>query len=225
VDNSMAAVGMDPSQAAIGNLARGYADTKIENDVIGGNSYNTIAVFNAPGANPVVISPGGSAPSSPGQLAYGLNETLGAGHAAIAPASTVLVAGSPAYGWWDVDPSTGSTVGRMTGGAGDAAVEYGFILRAYSAMETAAEAEEAIKACGEESAAECGSAICKGAFAGGLIYRTFKHAKHVRSWQSLVGHFAFDAGVEVIKVGFCRLPDEGSGGHGGGHGGGAPPEH
>lgn len=232
VDNSMAAVGMDAEQAALANLARGYADEKIEGDVIhGGSTYNTISVFNSTGATPQVIAAGGSAPAAVGNLADGLSETLSAGHVAIAPSDTVTISGRRAYGWWDIDPSTGSAVGRMTGGAGQEMTSYSYLLDALGTIQAAAEMADADKECAEDSNS-CAAATCTQLTAGALLYRTAKHAAHMKSWQGVVGALIVDSVLATLTTGFCKftLGGEPAGGHeGGGHGGegggGSPPEN
>jgi hypothetical protein len=227
VDNSMAAVNIDAQQAGVANLARGYADEEIERDVIhGADADNTIAVFNARGVHPAVISSGGAAPPV-GNLADGLSETLSSGHVAIAPKSTVIISGKPVYGWWDVDPFTGSTVGRMTGGAGQAMTSYSYLLDALGTIQAAAEMAEADKECAEDANA-CAAATCSQASSGMLLYRTAKHATHIHSWQGVVGALIVDSVLATLTIGFCKFTlggePAGGGGHGG-EGGGNPPEN
>lgn len=228
VDNGMAAVNIDASQASGVNLARGYADEEIERDVIhGADAANTIAIFKAGGVSPVVISSGSTA-SRVGSLADGLSETLSSGHVAIAPSSTVIVSGKAAYGWWDVDPSTGSTVGRMTGGAGQEMTAYSYLLDALGTIQAAAEMAEADKECAED-ANSCGAATCSQAASGMLLYRTAKHAAHMHSWQGVVGALIVDSVLATLTIGFCKFTlggePAGGGGHGGEGGGGNPPEN
>jgi hypothetical protein len=230
VDNGMAAVGIDASQAALANLARGYADEEIERDVIhGSGTQNTIAVFNAAGINPVVVSTAGSAGSNVGNLADGLSETLGSGHVAIAPDAAVTVSGKRVYGWWDVDPSTGSTVGRMTGGAGQEMTAYSFLLDALGSIQAAAEMADESRECAEDASA-CAAANCANLASTALLARTFKHAlHHIKSWQAVVGALVQDAVLATLTTGFCHFtlggkpPGGGEGGGHGGEGGGAPP--
>jgi hypothetical protein len=228
VDNSMAGVGIDASQAAVANLARGYADTEIEGDVIGGNvPYNAIAVFNSAnssGVNPVVLTSGSNAPAV-GEFADGLSQTLAAGDVAIAPNATVTVSGGRAYGWWDIDPHTGSAVGRVTGGAGDSMAEYGFLLEMYGDFETAGEVYHAYHECGGASVGNpgsvdaCGSAMCNATFAQFLAARGRAHAHHIGSPWRLLSAIAVDATIAAAAT-FVLCAEQHPGGHGGGGGGG-----
>jgi hypothetical protein len=225
VDNSMATVGMDGVQGALANLARGYADTKIEQDVVrGSGTFSTIAVFRS-AENPRVIAAGGSAPAAVGNLANGLSETLAAGHVAIAPAGAAIVSNQREYGWWDIDPTTGSAVGRMTGGAGQSLTEYGFLLRVFSLGMDAKELLEAEKECGGEEAAACAEAMCSFGVGSFLSMRTLKHAAHIKSGWALLAAIVMDVGIEVLaQATICGKNISGGGEHGGGESGGGPPE-
>ena len=138
VDDAMSSPQSDSRAIFAANVARGYADTMIERDVIGGSAdYGTPAVFDA--ASSFGISPQVLAATSPSSeaLQLGLSDTLAAGRVAIAPTRPVTLGGRTQYGWWDIDPSTGNTVGRMTGGAGGTMAEYGMVA-GYTAVLTAA---------------------------------------------------------------------------------------
>ena len=138
VDDAMSSAQADSRAVFAANVTRGYADAVIERDVIGGSAeYGTPAIFDAAtsaGIPPQVLS---GTSSSSEALQLGLSDTLAAGRVAIAPKRAAVLGGRTAYGWWDIDPSTGNTVGRMTGGTGGTMAEYG-VFAGYTAVLTAA---------------------------------------------------------------------------------------
>jgi hypothetical protein len=109
VDDGMNAVGSDMRTARAENLERGIVDDQFETLALGdGGALNTRGVFTVAKRSNIPI-----------------NVTSAAGTVRIAPAQAVPVNGGQHTGWWEIDTATGSTVGRMDYGAGQALSEYG----------------------------------------------------------------------------------------------------
>jgi Transglutaminase-like superfamily len=127
MENGMAAAGPDAHASARLNVARGIIDTRIEQVVMGAKQpTSTFSVFKAArqqGVNQWVLGPADVSSVQPPalgqQTAESLQDTLRSGQAALAVERPV--AGQ--FGWWAVDPKNGSTVGRMSGGAGTEGAE------------------------------------------------------------------------------------------------------
>lgn len=232
VDNGMEGAGGDPKAVATANLARGYADTQIERDVTGNRGSNgTIAIFDAAknaGVKPVVVTKTDGIPSSVQPLARGLDATLGAGNVAIAPSAAVSLDGRLSFGWWDVDPSNGNAVGRVTGGWGAAMPEYAMIVRFISTGIWVMELAQTAHECREKG---CIVAICSNFVGAIFLGAGWKHAAHVHSINGLVLAVAFAIVTEIfVAQGVGSMCGSEPGGHGGGggpggHGGGAPGGH
>ena len=61
------------------------------------------------------------------KLAEELRAELARGNVVVAPERMVAVAGKQLYGWWRIDPKSGTTLGVMQGGRGQSAVEYAIL--------------------------------------------------------------------------------------------------
>ncbi|HEY3884643.1 MAG TPA: hypothetical protein VGL62_05510, partial [Vicinamibacterales bacterium] len=136
-DNGMGSAAMQRDAVVTENMIRGYADTKIEHDVLEAPSdVGTIALFAAAQAEKVPPSVLTQAPQAGDVLHDGLDRTVASGQVAIGPSNPVNVDGRTLYGWWAIDPKTGNTVGRMTGGGGqdlaEESVTINTISRAYT---------------------------------------------------------------------------------------------
>ena len=149
VENGLAARG---DRGAYANVIRGAADTEIERDVSGLGATGAIDLL---AAAPNALRLLRTLPSA--QARYlGLEQTFERGAVAVALASD-----SPGdqIGWWDVDPQGGTTVGRVTGGAGQSLVEYGFYaLNVF--LETLTIRDAYAKCTEGSSAIDCFAAIC-----------------------------------------------------------------
>jgi hypothetical protein len=109
-DNGMNAVG-DNGAIAQANLARGWADTWTEGDIMQG-SGSISAWLNAKAHNESYAL----RTSIPGQYT---NPTV-----ALAPGAS-----NAPSSWWEIEPATGSVVGRSAGGYGDSLSEYAAIFK------------------------------------------------------------------------------------------------
>ncbi len=167
VDNAMSSLHGEGADVARVNLARGYADTRLERDVSEAPaSYGTIALFENAGtaATQVVAdaSAGQTLRVSP-ELRDGLDQTFASGEVALAPAQPVALDGHDAFGWWAVDPATGNSVGRMTGAKGDAMAEYTAILRTVAFINIGYGGAQVAKRCSAGSTfseSGCTVAVC-----------------------------------------------------------------
>ena len=115
-DNGMAAVGDKNAEAAT-NLARGWADTWIEKDIMGPRQSGAMDRWLDAKAHHVAfaLASRGTAPTS---FANGL--------------AVLEIGADPAAAsfWWDVDPRSGSAVGRGSGGYGqDTLATIAFLAR------------------------------------------------------------------------------------------------
>lgn len=136
MENGMAAAGANAHVSARLNVARGILDTRIEQIVMNqAGPMPTVLVMKAArqqGINPWILAPTDIAaaqkPALGQQTAESLQDTLRAGQAAVAVERPVALAGGTQFGWWAVDPKTGNTVGRMSGGFGPSMVEYAKVL-------------------------------------------------------------------------------------------------
>lgn len=136
-DNGMGSAAMQPDAIIKENMIRGYADAKIEHDVLEAPSdAGTIALFAAASVQSVAPSVLTQPAQTVDPLYEGLDRTISAGQLAIASSKPVTVNGRALYGWWAIDPKTGNTVGRMTGGGGqelaEESVTINTISRAYT---------------------------------------------------------------------------------------------
>ncbi len=121
VDNGLAAT------APMANLERGIMDTSVEASLISGpgTHLDTGAVFAAAKAagTPNAVITQNAIASAPVSAHDALTAGLTGAMLAIAPATAPSIDGAPAYGWLEVDTSTGNAVGRMRSGAGQAMTE------------------------------------------------------------------------------------------------------
>jgi hypothetical protein len=227
VDNTMAPAAGHSARSAAANLARGYADTQIEHDVQGGSgeANGTIAIFDAAkasGVAPLVLTSTGAVPQGVRPLARGIESTFASGNVAIGLVNGVTIAGRPAYGWWDIDATTGNAVGRVTGGAGRDLVPYAYILRFYSSALWLLEMAQTAHEC--HSGGDCLKAMCEAVVASIFAGAGWKHAAHVHSINGLI------AGVGMVVIGemiggkvIGSMCGGQPGGEGGGGGGGSSP--
>ena len=168
VDNSMSSLIGGGAGVADTNLARGYADTQLERDVSEEPSpYGTIALFAAArtsAVSTVVVNDRSTsgALAVPSNLRDGLDQTLASGQVAISPGRPLPLQGENAFGWWAVDPATGNTVGRMTGGAGTAASEYALLVRTVAFANVLLNGAQAAKKCSKSGfgSVGCVTALC-----------------------------------------------------------------
>ncbi|MGH9411529.1 MAG: hypothetical protein ACRD1V_19005, partial [Vicinamibacterales bacterium] len=145
------------------NLVRGYADARIEHDVLEDRSgTGTIALFDAARAQQISPSAYTQAPPIAEELESGVDQTLAAGQVAIAPTTPVKVGDRTVYGWWAIDPASGNSVGRMTGGGGQDLAEESLILKHISALYTAYGVTQTSKTCSTAGFASpgCAAAVC-----------------------------------------------------------------
>lgn len=135
-DNGMGSMTANAAVGVAANLARGYADTQIEHDVAERSSPNgTIALFATAGVqNAANVLTQASAADAADPLRAGLDQTFAVGQVAIAPPGSVALAGRPSFGWWAIDPASGNSVGRMSGGAGQDMAEYTVVNTASKAL-------------------------------------------------------------------------------------------
>ena len=135
-DNGMGSMTTNTASAVAANMARGYADTQIERDVAEGSSPNgTLALFATAGAqNAATVLTQASTADPADPLRAGLDQTFAAGQVAIAPPAPIALAGRPTFGWWAIDPGSGNSVGRMSGGAGQDMAEYTVVNTASRAL-------------------------------------------------------------------------------------------
>lgn len=136
-DNGMDSTSAERAIVVKENMVRGYADTRIEHDVLESSTdAGTIAVFAGAKSQSVAVSVLTQTPPAGDALHDGLDRTISAGQVAIAPSAPVTVNGRPLYGWWAIDLKSGNTVGRMTGGGGqdlaEESVTINTISRAYT---------------------------------------------------------------------------------------------
>jgi hypothetical protein len=175
-DNGMGTGGAASGTIAAANVARGYADTELERDVSESPSnYGTIALFAAAGsAAPRVLASLAPADASE-PLHAGLDQTFAAGQVALSPSGPVTIDGNPAFGWWALDPKSGNTIGRMTGGSGQDMGEYSVTLNTISKAYTLYGQLQTGATCSRSGlgSAACAAAICASIisypFGGGTV--------------------------------------------------------
>jgi hypothetical protein len=132
MENGQSAIASNAAVGAAANLARGALDEVVETDLKGarGNGIDapTLMTTAASLKIPVVmLRPGESgalkALSLPPMFEHAIGATLAAGQFALATQGPVMVAGAPHMAWWAVDPASGSAIGRVDDGGGQAMVE------------------------------------------------------------------------------------------------------
>jgi hypothetical protein len=175
-DNGMGSMATQSDAVVKENMIRGYADTRIEHDVLETPSRaGTIALFAAATAQRVPPSVLTQRPQTTDDLHEGLNETFTAGQVAIAPSSPVKVSERLLYGWWAIDPRTGNSVGRMTGGSGQEMAEESVTINTISKAYTLYGQLEAGATCARSGLGSvgCTAAICASVasyiFGGGTV--------------------------------------------------------
>jgi hypothetical protein len=162
-DNGMGSLAAQSDAVVKENMIRGYADTRIERDVVEGpSSPGTIALFAAAKAQNVAPSVLTQAPPTTDALHDGLAQTLTAGQVAIAPSDVVKIEAGTLYGWWAIDPKTGSSVGRMTGGAGQDLAEESVLINTVSKAYTLYGQLQTAQTCAISGfgSAGCAAAVC-----------------------------------------------------------------
>jgi hypothetical protein len=205
VDNTMSSLHGEGADVARVNLARGYADTRLERDVSEDpTSYGTIALFENSGtaATQVVADASGAQTLrvSP-ELRDGLDQTFARGEVALAPAQPVALDGHDAFGWWAVDPATGNSVGRMTGARGGAMSEYTLVMRVIAFANFANSSAQVSKRCfggSSFSDAGCAIALC------GLVGAAILCASSAASADILAKGTAAVGGGSTL---FCQMAD------------------
>ena len=228
VENAMATAGGDAHAAARLNVARGILDTRVEQVVMSAKQpASTMGVFkaaHAQGINQWVLAPAdvnaAQKPALGQQTAESLQDTLRAGQAAVAIERPVAMTSGNGFGWWAIDPKSGSTVGRMSGGAGTELSEYAVLVKrisvAWHAFIALAECSGGVS-CGcivavvETVAAMLAPGAHAGKAAGHLIGELGGSAV-------ITGTHAF--GACAHGGGGDHGGGGGEGGHGGGEGGG-----
>jgi hypothetical protein len=134
-DNGMGSSGGQSDATVTANLTRGYVDTQIERDVSEApGPDNTIALFTTANTQntPATVLTQPVAGDANDPLRAGLDQTFAAGQVAIAPQSPITMSGRPAFGWWAIDPASGNSVGRMSGGVGQEMAEYSVTINTIS---------------------------------------------------------------------------------------------
>ena len=162
-DNGMDSLAPGRDAVATENMIRGYADTRIEHDVAEAPSgTGTIALFEAARAGNVAPAVLTQAPPVADDLHDGIDRTLAAGQVAIAPSAPVKVDDRALYGWWAIDPKTGNSVGRMTGGAGQDLAEESAIINTLSRAYTLYGQMQTARTCAKSgfASAGCAASIC-----------------------------------------------------------------
>jgi hypothetical protein len=129
VESAMDVDGQNVAAAIANNLARGVIEDGDEADYAmslgSGPSITTRSVFSAAGSGTaiVAVAPSASPPPTLSLAATALNASLGRG-AAVVVSQPVQVGDQSHVGWWEVDPQSGSTIGRLESGAGQEEEEY-----------------------------------------------------------------------------------------------------
>jgi transglutaminase-like putative cysteine protease len=126
VDDAMDATGANVSTAVHDNVVRGVVDDAIEaNVLLPKGSVTTRALFAIAarsGVPVVAVRPSAPPPPLPPMALAAARASLERG-GIVATARAVAAGGDSHVGWWEVDPETGSTIGRLESGAGQALVE------------------------------------------------------------------------------------------------------
>ena len=127
VESAMDADGANASAAVADNLARGIIEDGDEAQlamVVGAKPVTTRVVFAQAGSAPVVaVAPSASPPPVPAFAAAAIGNSLARG-AVVAIPQAVRVGDASHVAWWEIDPQSGSAIGRMESGAGQEEIEY-----------------------------------------------------------------------------------------------------
>ncbi len=142
VDDAMDATGANVSAAVRDNVVRGVVDDAIEANVLlpkGTVTTRTLFAIAARSGVPIVaVRPSASPPPLPRMALAAARASLERGPI-VATARAISAGGGDHVGWWEVDSATGSTIGRLESGAGQALVEgspnVGVALKASSIAE------------------------------------------------------------------------------------------
>jgi hypothetical protein len=204
-DNGQNAVG-DGQTVAHANLARGWADTWIEKDLLTGSGAMTTLLAVKARHIPFDVLTKPAASSDP--VRAGLDDELSAGRIALAPKTGA--SDGPGFAWWEIDPSTGTAVGRTTGGFGTEAAEESMLLRVIQGAMLGYESVETAHECGEHGLISlgCAAAVCGFAVSAAL---TFASMPHALTAAKLVGETGVSKGMSVM----CNNIKGPSGGGGG----------
>ncbi|MHB8144197.1 MAG: hypothetical protein ACYDEW_00965 [Vulcanimicrobiaceae bacterium] len=127
-ESAMDVDGSNESAAVADNLARGIIENADEAELamaVGAHPVTTRVVFARAGSTaPVVaVAPSAAPPPLPAFAAAAIGDSLERG-AVVAVMQPVRVGDASHVAWWEIDPQSGSTIGRMESGAGQAEVEY-----------------------------------------------------------------------------------------------------
>ena len=127
VDSAMDVTGTKVAAAVRDNVVRGVVADAIEANVSFPKASVTtrtlFAAANRSGVPTVAVLPSTSPPPLPPAAVAAATASLQRG-AILAIARPVSLGAQEHVGWWEVDPATGSTVGRLESGAGQALSEY-----------------------------------------------------------------------------------------------------
>jgi len=126
VEDAMDVTGDNATAAIRDNVLRGVMDNAIEAHVTIPTAVVTtralLAAAPKAGVSIVSLLPATSAAQLPPVARAAASGSLQRG-AIVATASPVSLAGERHVGWWEVDPATGSTIGRLESGAGQGLAE------------------------------------------------------------------------------------------------------
>jgi hypothetical protein len=191
-DNGQNAVGDGPT-VAHANLARGWADTWIEKDLLTGSGAMTTLLAVKARHTPFDVLTKPTASSDP--VRAGLDDELSAGRIALAPKAGA--SGGPGFAWWEIDPSTGTAVGRTTGGFGTEMAEESMLLRFIQGAIFGLETAETGAECAQHGFASvgCAAAVCGLAVSAALNFASMPHALTA---AKLVGETAASQGMGVM---------------------------
>lgn len=207
-DNAQNAVG-DGQTVARANLARGWADTLIERDLLSGTGAMTklLALEARHVSFDLITKP--TATADPARA--GLDDGVSNGRIALAPTGSA-VSNASGFAWWEIDPSTGTVVGRTTGGFGSEVTEYTILLRYIQLALFFDEVDETSTECGEHGFASvgCAASVCTLAISALLTYASLGHGL-------TAGHLAAEVGGGKVGGVACAAAASAAGG-GEGHG-------
>jgi hypothetical protein len=129
VESGMDVDGHDAATAVTDNITRGVVEDADEENYSmslgSGPILTTRAVFSAAGptATVVAVAPSASPLPALSLAAAALTSSLSRG-AVVTVSQPVRIGTTPHIGWWEVDPQSGSTIGRLESGAGQEETEY-----------------------------------------------------------------------------------------------------
>ena len=134
------AVALRPGSRADGfkvGIEQGVLDTNLESMLISdgpraANTAEMLSVSMGQGIEWVAVRDVSDPRLSSVELSEQARERIGRdlhdGYAVVVPTKHVTLEGHPAYGWWRINPRTGQLLGLMETGAGEAAVDFAFII-------------------------------------------------------------------------------------------------